>query len=117
MLWNKEQVIQRLEKKDWDKLFEIKEKREKTIRSLAQNKYYFWVIIDIISNHHWYSPAETHELLKATFNIETTTDLSTSEFKTLCEMIIDIWKTKFDCIIPLPRDIADEQSLFYSLWF
>ena len=115
MIWKKEDIIKYLEWKDW--IFEITKKQEKNIRSLRQNKYFFWVIVKIISDYHWFTTCECYELLKASFGVSTFTNLDTWEFKFLIDSIIDIWKTKYWVIIPLPNDILDETSLFNSLWF
>jgi hypothetical protein len=41
MIGTKQQVIEYLQDKKEDEIFEITKKQEKTIRSIAQNKYYF----------------------------------------------------------------------------
>jgi len=80
MIWTKEETIAYLqEQEEW--MFEVKKKRIKTIRSLAQNRYYFWIVVETIWDFHWYSSVETHELLKVTFKLETTTNLEIDEFK------------------------------------
>ncbi len=117
MDWNKLEIINFLYKYEETKMFQIKELKNKNLVSRAQQKFYFWYVVDIIWNFHGMSPVETHELIKLTFWLETTTNLSTSEFKTLIELIQDFWKTKFNCIIPNPKDIKDEESLFKSLEF
>lgn len=117
MNWNKNEVIERLQNKDWDKVFEIKQKQEKTIRSSAQNRYWHWVICSVISNWSWDSNISVHYMLKEMFNLETTTDLSTDEFAFMCKAVIELFKEKYWVTIPLPRDINEEQSLFRSLWF
>ena len=117
MIGNNKTLIEFLSKQGENSLFELTKKQEKSLRSLAQNKFYWGIVIDIIWNFHWFTPVETHLMLKKTFNIETTTELSTSEFKTLIEMIQDIWKNKFNVIIPNPRDLKDEENLFKHLWF
>ena len=104
MIGNKEDIIEWLEsKKDWA-IFEVTEKREKTLRSIAQNRYYFWVVVNTVSSFHWYTPVETHELLKLTVWLETTTNLEKDEFSFMCNLIRDVWKTKFDVRIPLPNE-------------
>ncbi len=92
-------------------IFEVKQKREKTLRSLAQNKYYFWVVVKIISDFHWHTPVETHELIKLMMQIETTTDLSTKDFMFLIGTIRDIWNTKFWVYIPSPNEVEELQAL------
>ena len=117
MIGNKQQILSFLQDKDESDIFEIVKKQEKSLRSLAQNKFYWSIVIDIIWNFHWFTPVETHLMLKKTFNIDTTTELTTSEFKTLIEMIQDVWVNKFNVIIPNPSDLKDEESLYKTLNF
>jgi hypothetical protein len=51
MIGNKEQIIEWLQDKKDDVILEISQKRTKTSRSLAQNRYY-WLILDIIADFH-----------------------------------------------------------------
>ncbi len=112
MIGNKEQILNYLEKdKDWD-IYECTRKQKKSIRSLLQNNYYFWVVVPIISDFHWFNTIETHELIKGMFKIKTTTWLNTSEFKWFMEQIIDIWKVRYNVTIPLPSWWLEEQNLF-----
>jgi len=117
MIWNKLEAITYISNLKDDAIIEAKQKQNKSTRSLAQNKYYFWVVVNVISDFHGYTPVETHELLKVTFDLKTTTWLDTSEFKFMCEMIIDMWATKYQVRIPLPEDSWMEASLFKGLWF
>lgn len=111
MIKTKTQILEYLFDKEDDSLFEIIERQEKSLRSIAQNKYYFWVIVKMISDYHWYSPVETHELLKLTLNIQTTTDLDTKDFKFICELIRDLWNTKFSFYIPKPNELEELRTL------
>lgn len=115
MIGNKQQVQEYL-KKDKDYIYECKRKQEKSIRSSGQNRYYFWVVVEIISDFHWFTPVETHLLLKQTFKLETTTDLSKSEFKAMIDLIIDLWQVKYSIKIPLPMDSWLEKSLMEWLY-
>ena len=110
MIGTKEKVLEYLEK-DNDDIYEIKRKSPKSLRSIAQNRYYHGVIIQEISNFHGYTPVETHELIKATVWIETTTWLDTWEFKFMCELIRDTWNTKFGVYIPAPNEVENLKSL------
>lgn len=117
MIGTKQQVDTYLEKdKEWD-IYEIKRKNKKTVRTLSQVKYYWGVIVKIISEHHWYTPIETNEMLKVTFAVDTFTNLDTKEFVFVIDTIIELWKTKYNVIIPLPNDIEWDNSLYNSLWF
>ncbi len=116
MIGTSKQVQEYVEWKKW--IFEVKQKRDSTLRSIAQNKYYFWVVIRIISDFHGQTPVETHELIKLMFKIETTTDLSTKDFMFLIDSIRDIWNTKFWVYIPAPNEVEELQALekyFYDI--
>jgi len=65
-------------------------KEHKQNKSERQNKYYWGVCNKIISEHLWYMPLEMHEIIKATFKVETTTVLNTKEFCNLMDLIL-IW--------------------------
>jgi len=110
MLGNKQQIIDWLQGKKDDVIFELTQKREKTSRSLAQNRYYF-LLLDIIADFHGNSVLEQHELIKMYFKLETTTNLEIDEFTFLIESIRDLWKTKFDVYLPKPNEIWDMDGL------
>ena len=116
MILNKAKILDFIITAEWE-LFDIKEVKEKNLLSRAQQKFYWWVVVDIISNYHGITPLETHLAIKTTFNLETTTDLSKKEFKDLIELIQELWKSKFNVEIPSPSDIKGEESLFKTLWF
>ena len=111
MIWNKQKALEYISKLKDESIIEVTEKQEKSIRSLAQNKYYFGVIVKMIWDYHWYTPVETHELLKLTCWLETTVWLSTDEFSFLCNIIRDLWKTKYDFYIPKPNELEDLKDL------
>lgn len=117
MIGNKKDIQEYLDKQNLDTLFEITKKQEKSLRSIAQNKYYFWVIVKMIWDYHWYTPVETHELLKLTVWLDTTTWLSTDEFSFLCNMIRDLWKEKFDFYIPAPNELEELRSIEKYLFY
>jgi len=104
MIWNRKEIQEYLSSKTEEDIFEIKKKNKKSIRSLRQNNYYFWVVVPIISEFHWFNLIETHELIKGLFKIETTTWLDTWEFKWLMEQIIDMWRNRYKVEIPKPDD-------------
>lgn len=112
MIWNLKQILKYI-LLNWnnDALYEIKKKQIKTIRSYAQNRYYFWVVIKTISDFHWYTPVESHELIKTTFWIETTTDLTTDEFSFMCNSIRDMWLQTYWCYIPTPNEIEELKTI------
>lgn len=117
MIKTKQQIIEYLEDKNEDDIFEISKKQEKTIRSEAQNRYYWWFVVQTICDWNWDTPIEAHYWIKQTFKIETTTNLSTWEFKFIIDTIRELFERVYWLIIPLPKDIKEEESLFKYLWF
>lgn len=115
MIWTKKAILQRLKNKDtW--VFEIKQKKSEVARSQLQVRYYWGVVVKIISDYHWYSPIETNEMLKITFWKTTFTDLSSKEFMEIINIIRDLWKNKYNVIIPLPQDTLEYRSLCASFF-
>jgi len=106
MIGTKEQIIEWIQDKKDDVILEISQKRTKTSRSLAQNRYY-WLILDIIADFHWNDVLEQHELIKMYFKLETTTNLEIEEFTFLIESIRSLWKTKFGVYIPKPNELSE----------
>jgi hypothetical protein len=78
-----------------------------TTRSNPQNKYYFGVIVDMISEETGNEPEETHELLKLKFlksmGKKNTTQLTTVEFNTYIEKIQRWASIELSLIIPDPQ--------------
>ena len=77
-----------------------------TTRSNPQNKYYFGVVVDMISEETGNEPEETHELLKLKFlkpmGKANTTQLDTKEFNLYIEKIQRWAAQDLGCIIPDP---------------
>ena len=115
MIWNKKQAIEYIDKLDDDSIIEVTKKQTKSIRTYAQNKYYFWVILKYICEHIWimhkFEVMEQHKQIKDYFWLETTTDLSTDEFAFMCKAIIELFKTNYWVIIPTPSSVEDLRSL------
>jgi len=101
---------------DGEYVFSIKEM--KNDRSEKQNRYYWGVVIKILSENFGYLPLEIHEVLKSTllpkeldFGImkvissRSTTSLNTSEFEEYLEKV-RVWANQeFGVIIPLPNEV------------
>jgi hypothetical protein len=98
-------------------VFEIKQHREQ--RSISQNRYYFGVIVKILSQELGYFPDEIHELLKQKFRPKevilkatgesfkvgrSTTEDDTYDAEQYYEQI-RIWALQeLDILIPLPNE-------------
>ena len=96
-------------------------RKHKTKRTDEQNKYYWGVVVSILSNHFGYDPEEMHEELKIMFNpiqskIEpartiggSTTKLSTVEFfsdeSSYVERICRWAATEHGVYIPPPKKL------------
>ena len=97
------------------------------IRSMPQNRYYFGVIVRILSEHFGYTLRETHEILKEEFwfdivhlktktgikekkIVKSTTEMTTMEAMKLYEDI-RMWASKDfypPIFIPEPNEIIDD---------
>ena len=110
----KEIIIYLLDFPD-EKIFEITEKKEKSLRTIAPNKYYFWVVIETIADFIWFEhnfeKLEIHNQIKEYFNLKTTTDLEIWEFKAMIEEIRAWYLDNRGLYIPLPREIEDLADL------
>ena len=115
MLYTKQKALEYIESLNDEDIIEISKKQAKTIRSYAQNKYYFWVILKYICEYIWlqhkFEVMEQHKQIKDYFWLETTTDLWTIEFKNMCEEIRAWYLQERWLYIPLPRESEDLQNL------
>jgi len=83
-------------------------------RSNPQNRYYWGVVIDILSFHTGYTSEELHEALKAKFLpnriildeevSSTTKELTTAEFEEYMRKIRTFASMELDCYIPDPNE-------------
>lgn len=111
-------ILRILEAFNWiddEKIYELTEKKQKSIRTIAQNRYYFGVVVEYIADFIWLShnfeKLEIHKQIKEYFNIETTVDLEISEFKAMIEEIRAWWLEYRGLYIPLPREVEDLADL------
>ena len=99
---------------DKDVVVEIK--LDKATRSNQQNRYYWDIVVGLISECTGYEPDEVHEILKQeflgkqlqlgekTFTLATTTNQTTLEFEDYLSKI-RVWASKeLGCYIPLPNE-------------
>ncbi len=100
---------------DDEKIYELTEKKQKSIRTIAQNRYYFGVVVEYIADFIWlqhnFEKIEIHKQIKEYFKLETTTDLEVSEFKAMIEEIRAWWLEYRGLYIPLPRECEDLKDL------
>lgn len=94
-----------------DTVVEVTKKTEKSVRTYRQIKYYFWVVIAIISDFHWYNAIEANEMVKLTFKRESFTDLETKEFENIMEIIRQLWMNKYWVKIPKPNEEKEIESI------
>ena len=99
-------------------VFDVKQWKNR--RSINQNRYYFGVVLETISQATGFFPDELHDILKRKFNPKikvlrqtgeelliggTTTELNTEEFEKYLENI-RIWAlSELDVLVPLPGEI------------
>ena len=104
-------------KPDW--IYEVTLRKIYKDRSLNQNKYYWGICIEILSNELWYTPMEVHEIFKDRLltkiyhpnknkriklkRVKSTTDLTTIEFEEYLAKIRAFALQKLQINIPLPN--------------
>jgi hypothetical protein len=95
------------------KRFEEVLRQQKSQRSLNQNRYYFGVCLEILSQHLGYTSDEMHEICKFKFlktmkagleYVRSTTKLNTSEMEEYLEKIRKWADIELNCFVPLPNE-------------
>lgn len=94
---------------------EVVVRRKRSQRTLAQNRYYFGVCVQILAEHFGYETTEMHEALKFKFlrtheeealpSVRSTTTLNTKEFIDYIDRIQRWAATEHDLFIPDPESI------------
>jgi len=91
--WSKQDCISFMEKAP-DGRYWVK--RLTATRSIPLNKYYWWVIIEILRNEFWETPEDMHDELKLLFlkdrtwkypKVKDSKNLDNKEFKDYCNNI------------------------------
>lgn len=107
-------------KEDW---FVINIEKAKQIRSLQQNKYYWGVVVKILSQHTGYTSDETHQELARMFLkyenngklfVRSTTKLNTAEFEKFTESCRQWAASEMSVHIPLPNEITEEMYMMLN---
>lgn len=108
--------------KSLNNVYKVEIKRDRENRSCQQNKYYWGVVISMISEYTGFFPDETHELLKVKFLSydkafkstgeahtisRSTTDLDTWEFENYLQQCRIFAATEIELIIPLPNECLE----------
>ncbi len=97
---------------------ELTIRKERHTRSLNQNKYYWGVIIEILSNNFGYDKEEMHEALKFKFlkkhedtdlvTVGSTAKLSTAEFTEYIDGVVRWAATEYQVVIPSADGVGIE---------
>lgn len=107
-------------KDDW---FTVEIQRSKQIRSLQQNKYYWGVVVKILSQHTGYTSDETHQELARMFLkyenngklfVRSTTKLNTAEFEKFTEECRQWAASEMSVHIPLPNEITEDMYMMLN---
>lgn len=107
-------------KDDW---FVVEIQKSKQVRSLPQNKYYWGVVVKVVSQHTGYTSEETHQELARMFLsyensgklfVRSTTKLNTLEFEKYAESCREWAKKEMDVYIPLPNEITEEMYMMLN---
>lgn len=101
-------------KDDW---FVLEVLRSKKVRSLNQNKYYWGVVIKILSQHTGYTSDETHQELARMFLsyesnskrfVRSTAKLNTFDFEQYMDKCRKWAQEEMNVLIPLPNEVTEE---------
>ena len=104
MYKNKKQILEYLTQFADEEIFEIKKPSEKKLRTERQVRYYWWVVVDIISKETGYMPFEVNEQNKSLFWKSTFTDLSTVEFEEIMSLLRQFYHYHLGYNIPKPNE-------------
>lgn len=100
-----------------DDFFVIEIQKSKRVRSLNQNKYYWGVVVKIVSNHTGYTSEETHQELARMFLaydnngkrfVKSTAKLNTFDFEQYTEKCRQWAWHEMNVHIPLPNEVTEE---------
>lgn len=98
-----------------DGMYFVDIRESKKSRSLQQNRYYWGVVIDILSRDTGYYPEEIHQLMAKKFLsyekkgevfVKSTTMLSTTEFEEYLSKIRIFASMELGIFIPLPNEVG-----------
>jgi len=70
----------------------------------GQQKYYYWNIINILSEELGYTKQEMHITIKNHFNIESTKSLERKEFSNFIEELVRWSAIELNVVIPDPYE-------------
>lgn len=91
--------------------------KSKSIRSLNQNRFYWGVVLPILSDFFGYSNEEMHQICATTYLryekdgkefTKSTTKLDTKEFENYLEKIRQWASSEHGIHIPLPNEVTEE---------
>jgi len=97
------------------KLIELTLQKERHIRTLNQNRYYWGVVVEILANHFGYDKDEMHEALKFKFlkrhedsalpTVGSTAKLSTVEFGDYIDTVVRWAASEYRVVIPEANEV------------
>lgn len=88
-----------------NKRIELVLRERNTGRSDEANRYYWGIVIEMISEHTGHTPDETHEILKEKFHVESTAKLKTGEFQEYVTKIVRFAASELNLAIPDPGQV------------
>jgi len=114
---NQKQISKDILQSGWGE-FEVTICKKSKHRSTQQNRWW-WCCVTILSNELGYSKDQMHEICKFKFlkhelvdektgevfeYLKSTTELTTTEFSTLIESLIQWSAETFNCVLPYPNE-------------
>ena len=118
---SKEEALEYIKWLPDEVILEVTKKQKKAVRSIAQSNYYWWVVIEYISDFIWlehnFEKMELHKQIKDAFQLKTTTNLDTAEFSQMVNERIAWYREHRNLIIPKPNEHEDFVSLCESMGY
>ncbi len=94
--------------------------KSKSVRSLNQNRFYWGVVLPIMSDHFGYTTEEMHQICASTYLsyekgdkefTKSTTKLDTKEFEAYIEKIRQWAMSEHGVHIPVPNEVTEEMYI------
>ena len=111
MKLTKKELLEKIKNDSDDVIYSWSKIEWKKARTYKQVKYYWWVIVQLVSNFTWEMPLEVNNQNKILFWKTTFTDLEPSEFETAMSWLRQFYNFHLGLNIPKPN----EENFNYEL--
>ncbi len=109
----KKQLLEKIKEDPDDMVYNWSKIQGKSLRTYKQVKYYWGVLINIVSNFTWDMPLEVNNQNKILFWKTTFTDLDPKEFETAMSWLRQFYHFHLGLNIPKPNEENFDYELKY----